>query len=329
MTPVRRNSEGIALILVLWCMAILIGLSLTLSYMSRSESKASLNSKEYVRASFIAEGGINQAIVELLYRRKRPDDADKWKFDGVFRSVEIAGETCLIRLTPETAKVDLNAANEVILKGLVNALGIDADVQDIIVDSIQDWKDSDDLHRLHGAESDYYMSLKHPYKSKNAPFDAVDELLMVRGVTPDIFYGSEGKKGLRDLVTVYNKGGKININAAQKEVLMALPNVTEDVANMIIERRKSLEFKQPNELQDLLRDVFAAIQGYVDLSEPNVFTVDSIGKIQGYASQVGIRAIVELTATEASYLYYKAPEKFTLQDQEGESTDKPGSTASK
>ncbi|MBF0537048.1 MAG: general secretion pathway protein GspK [Nitrospirae bacterium] len=312
--------------MVLWVMAILIGLALTLSYISRSESKVSLRSKEYVVAEFLADGGINRAIVELWYRRQaiKPEDETRWNIDGSFRSAEVANGTALVRVIPESAKVDLNKPNPLILKGLVNALGVDTDVQDIIVDSIQDWIDPNDLGaRLNGAKSDYYMSLKHPYKCKNAPFDTIDELLMVRGVTPEIFYGTKDKKGIRDFVTVYNKTGKINVKATPKEILMALPNVTEDIANTIIERRKLTTFSMAD-LQAILPDIYIAIQNYINVPNDNddvIFTIDSIAKIPGNESYVGIKAIVELeiSTNDCQFIYYKMPEIFTLQEKNDKS----------
>ncbi|MBV6341457.1 general secretion pathway protein GspK [Candidatus Magnetobacterium casense] len=327
MTTVRYNTDGIALMMVLWVMAILIGLSLTLAYISRSESRVSSSSRQYVAAGFLAEGGINRAIIELYYRRTKPqDDETRWKIDGSFRSVEVVDGSALVRVMPETGKVDLNLSNDIILKGLVNALGIDADTQDIIVDSIRDWMDSDDLHRLHGAESDYYMSLKRPYKAKNAPFDTVDELLMIRGVTSEIFYGTSDKKGLRDFVTVYNRidNSKININAAPKEVLMALPNVTEEVASAIVEQRKAALFKNTAELQALLPETYEAIKNYINVPNENTeifFSIDAIGKSHDNASSVGIKAIVEISANDFKFVSYKMPETFKFQEQEDKSME--------
>ena len=65
----------------------------------------------------------------------------------------------------------------------MDLLGIDPSDGDVIVDSILDWKEPGDLHRLNGAKSDYYESLSPPYSAKNAPLDRVEELLLIRGVT--------------------------------------------------------------------------------------------------------------------------------------------------
>ena len=55
--------------------------------------------------------------------------------------------------------------------------------RDVIVDSIQDWRDPNEEHRLNGAESDYYLGLPVPYRSKNADFDSCRRVLQVKGVT--------------------------------------------------------------------------------------------------------------------------------------------------
>ena len=98
----------------------------------------------------------------------------------------------------ESGKVNLNRASEPLLKMMLNNFEIEDADKNIIVDSIMDWRDKDNLHRLNGAEDDYYLSLPQPYKCKNGDFTSIDELLLVRGVTPEIFYG-----GLKDMVSVY------------------------------------------------------------------------------------------------------------------------------
>ena len=58
--------------------------------------------------------------------------------------------------------------------------GIEYQARSPEADAIIDWRDSDDLHRLHGAEDEYYMKLPEPYHAKNGPFDSVDELLQAQ-----------------------------------------------------------------------------------------------------------------------------------------------------
>ena len=68
-----------------------------------------------------------------------------------------------------------------------------------ISDSLLDWKDANEEHRLNGAESeDTYLKLPVPYRSKNGNLESVSELVQVKGVTPALLEGVEGRRGLAD-----------------------------------------------------------------------------------------------------------------------------------
>jgi type II secretory pathway component PulK len=89
------------------------------------------------------------------------------------------------------------------------------------VDAIEDWRDANDAHRANGAESDdTYLKLPIPYRARNGNFQDAAELLQVKGVTPEMYYGTPEKPGLGDIVTVRGTG-RININTASRPVLEA------------------------------------------------------------------------------------------------------------
>ncbi len=68
-----------------------------------------------------------------------------------------------------------------------------------IADAILDWLDDDDSPREFGAEAEYYSSLAPPYGPKNGPLETVEELLLVRGVTPQLLFGSDvNRNGMID-----------------------------------------------------------------------------------------------------------------------------------
>ena len=126
------------------------------------------------------------------------------------------------RVTDEEARLNLNAATPDRVDRLLQALGIDKIERDIINDSLQDWRDANEEHRLNGAESeDFYLKLPLPYRSKNANLDSITELLKVRGVTPAIYHGTADKPGLAAFVTAKSPG-QVNLNTASCVVLKAL-----------------------------------------------------------------------------------------------------------
>jgi general secretion pathway protein K len=124
----------------------------------------------------------------------------------------------------------------------MHVLEIDPLDGDVIVDSVIDWIDEDDLHQLNGAESDYYESLSPPYKAKNGPVDRVEELLLVRGVTKEIFDGtpttedSPARPGFKDLLTT-TSSGSVNVNTASQTVLQALLGLDDVQVAVVLSRR--------------------------------------------------------------------------------------------
>jgi general secretion pathway protein K len=121
-----------------------------------------------------------------------------------------------------------------------------------IVDSLVDWLDTDDMELEFGAESSYYQLLSPGYACQNGPMNFIDDLLLVKGITRALFYGVEGKKALKDYVTVYGDDGKINLNTAAPEVIQALnPQITRELAASLD------EFRRQKENQDLLSEAAA------------------------------------------------------------------------
>lgn len=98
-------------------------------------------------------------------------------------------------ITDESAKLNLNTATETQLLILVRAaVAGDEEIDPKrIVDAILDWRDTDQLPRGEdgGTEGPYYLTLPRPYRVKNGPFDTVEELLLVKGVTGQILYGED------------------------------------------------------------------------------------------------------------------------------------------
>lgn len=98
---------------------------------------------------------------------------------------------------------------------------------DTIVDSILDWVDYADSDEEHpdGAETDYYSGLENPYVCKNGPMDSIEELLLIKGITPKVYFGDAEKEQLplSEYLTVQGDWqGRVNINTARPEVIAAI-----------------------------------------------------------------------------------------------------------
>ena len=165
-----------------------------------------------------------------------------------------------IKITDLERKININnKAGEPLLQQALTSMGLDASEAPAVVDGILDWIDRDDATMVNGAESDYYQSLDPPYFAKNGAIDDLSELLLIRGVTQDIYWGPASPNhtaasfqkvdrhgrviqpptymaGLVDMFTPVSSG-MVNINTASATVLQAIPGIDQNIAEQIIKQR--------------------------------------------------------------------------------------------
>jgi type II secretory pathway component PulK len=248
--PARLQSEsGMALLIVL------LGLSLVLLVVSefvqtiRLEAATTTNFRRGFVATHLAEAGYHRALVEILAEAQNEELDSQGRL--VFRRADspaterveapprldlaLGAEHFSCRISDESARINLNRASPDLLRRLLDTVGVERETRDVIVDSILDWISPNESHRLNGAKSDYYLALPVPYRSKNAEFDSVDELLQVRGVTREILYGRGTTPGLADLLTVAGTGA-INVNTVEAPVLRALGFAEAEIDLLVAKR---------------------------------------------------------------------------------------------
>lgn len=310
--------EGIALMLTLWIMVLLIAMVTEFTHATRTEIRTTKNFKEEIECYYLAEAGINIAITEILqdatfhtldedeeivFGRKffeetlqdtenqavknigTPDNAEMKVpilVSSRFRKdIKLGNGSFSYSITDDNGKLNLNIIpRETIVKILeLSGLG-EGSLRDTIADSILDWRDADDLHHFNGAEDDYYATLSPPYESKDDFFESVEELLWVKGVSEEIFYGTENVKknkttsedflGIRDILTVQNSEF-INLNTADERVLEILfpPDKVEAILTARLEK------------------------GRYDNSKSSHFIVESTGTLNNSATRRTIKATFE------------------------------------
>ncbi|OPY03785.1 MAG: General secretion pathway protein K [Syntrophorhabdus sp. PtaB.Bin184] len=311
-----RSRKGIALLMVLWVITMLTVLVISFSFLTRTQARSTIFFKEGTQKKFLAEAGIERAVMEIYHRQTFRNQTvivegnEVMRIDGRQYDGRIGQGRYDLRLLSESGKIDVNKMTDlagITLKNLLVNTGTPDDQAAVIVDSILDWTDKDDLRRLNGAEDEYYLALPVPYRAKNRPFDAIEELLLVRGMTADILFGTGERKGIVHYLTIYGTSSKVNINAAPKEVLMALPGLNEDTVKRILNQREAAEFRSVQEIQAITGLNFPVLAQYIDMSETDIYTIESVG-FQGDSKEgYGIRAIVSVPGTVPRFLYYKTP----------------------
>ena len=227
------RQRGFALIAVLLVLAMVGVLGAEFAYSMRLEATSVRAYKDTLTAAHLAEAAVEQAIREIagdgaqavlaedglltFYNRAR---LELKRLPRV--NVPLGAGHFAYRITDEEARLNLNTSPPDRVDRLLQALGIEKSDRDVINDSLQDWRDPNEEHRLNGAESeDYYLKLPLPYRSKNANLDSITELLQIKGVTPAIYHGAAGKPGLAAYVTVQSPG-QVNLNTVSCVVLRAL-----------------------------------------------------------------------------------------------------------
>lgn len=326
-----------ALVIVLWVLTLLSVIALEFCFSMRTELNVTQNFKEETQVYFYAQGGIHRAIAELVYKndpalqaqrkqieeQKRllpavegeqgtPTLPEEWRTDGRSYSVPFRFGEAEVRVRSEAGRVNLNRASDLLLRKVIKYFVELGEKRDILVDSIQDWRDKDDLHRLNGAENDYYQSLPEPYNCKNGDFDTLEELLLVRGVTPELFYGKktrgqEGEQetppfGLKDVFTVFSSIDKVDVNMASAEVLMVLLGISSDMAKRVIEVREKKEFASLAELVQRVPEITPYVQdikGFL-LFKTNMpyYTITAWGKTKEGESRRGLECVVKIDQRE-------------------------------
>lgn len=307
-----RDERGIALLMVIWIFMVLSVLSAEFSRAMRDDAIATQNLAEEVQARGVAVAGLNRAIYRLLHARQNqtedddPDaiDADApppWLPDGRWHDEPYWGGTYGVRMIDEGGRISLNRADEALLRKVFETLGMKADEQEEIVDAIIDWRDSDDLHRIHGAEDEYYMKLPEPYHAKNGPFDSVDELLQVRGITRELFLGmrERGRGGddapaipLREVFSVFNRSANINVRTAPVAVLRVVLGGDEDAVDEIVTARD----EDPSSVLGLIRAKVAdqtLARRLVDRA-PSRIAIEARATMQNGRVQARVGAVVEI-----------------------------------
>jgi len=289
-----QNHRGIALITVILIISIIVAVAIELNRSARAAIYDAANISDGIKLTYIAKSGFYGAAALLTNNDNNYDTLrDNWAksdilsaqsttlfTDGSFMTIveDEAGKIPLNKL------VNGNEYNQVIKEMLIRLLclpefGLDERKANEIVDSIKDWIDADSSASGYGAETSYYSSLDPPYEAKNAQLDCIEELLMVKGITSEIFYGTKDKPGLAGFVTA-DSDGAININTAPKMVLRALsPDITIELADKMDEYRR----KDGNDLSStawFLIVTGVTIKPELITVKSNYFKIISVGSMK-------------------------------------------------
>lgn len=221
-----KNSNGYILLIVLIISAFLVAFTSDFFFQTSIYISSLKRTRANLECEYIGISGfeIAKTIIEVdrmgmssgfmpnLNNNKNIDSyKDIWALD--FPEFPILDGTVKILIEDENSKININAlisefAPSTKYYGIIQRFFVNMGLPMDLADAIIDWVDPDDSRFPYGAESSgYYQMLSPPYKAKNAAADSIDELLLVRGITPEIFYGlGGGNYGLEKNLVEHNRG---------------------------------------------------------------------------------------------------------------------------
>jgi len=222
------RQQGIVLVIVLWVVTLLGVMAASFAYSLRTETVLAATGVERAQGRALAEAGVNYVMVQLL----NPNPEQPWPVDGSVQELKLGSRVLQVSVTDAAGMIDLNTASRELLGGLLSAAGVEEEQRDRLLDAIEDWRDPDDLRLLNGAEDDAYQAAGRKAGPKNAPFDSVEELQQVLGVTPAL-YGRIAKA-----LTVYSGQAGIDPAVASAPVLAGIPGIDPAVVEQYLTLRR-------------------------------------------------------------------------------------------
>jgi general secretion pathway protein K len=249
-----KDKRGVVLILVLSMVALFSAMIVNFSSDEALDIELAYNFRDSIQAQYITMAGVEAAKVILSQDDASYDSLDEqWAEFPVFAataSTYLEGGQLTGTITDECSKFDLNSLavkdsysdlRKQQFKNLFTVLNIDITSEELddLTSSIIDWLDIDSEVTMGGAEEEYYQSLEPPYHCKNGPMDSIEEIMLVKGMKKEYFFGTENYEGIRNFITVCplntSPSGKININTASETVLKSISDrFNEDVVNNIV-----------------------------------------------------------------------------------------------
>lgn len=175
------SDRGFALLIVLWWTVLLALLGTQLATSGRLDAQRAGNLRSAAMARAAADGVLEETVFHLV-------DASPagWSADGDVRDLPVVGGRAHVKVESEAAKVGLNQASAGLLAALLTRLGTNAPRSAALADAILDWRTATARPRKLGAKAPEYRAAGRDYAPPNSDFETLDELRLVRGMTPDL-----------------------------------------------------------------------------------------------------------------------------------------------
>ena len=229
--------------MVLWISAALAAVAFSLANTVRGETDRTSTQLDEVRGYYLAAGAVDRAAVELLWSVSSQGER-KIKQGSAWVDYSFPTGVAHVEFIPETAKLNINSVPPDRLVRLLTALGVESGPAIELARAI--------VIRRGGAPPGLSPSSGPSFPAPGASLQEVEELLSVKGITPELFYGTyvptQGdpgpgeqrlirRSGLVECLSVFGSENQVDANTADPAVLAALGLTPDGIQLLLRERR--------------------------------------------------------------------------------------------
>ncbi len=281
-TAIPGSRRGNILLTVLWIIVALVIITLGLIQSSRMDIERTRLLKEKTKAYWLARAGIEKTKFDFAATRNRAEEEFKPKTKYAY---EFDEGYCICYIESESAKMPVNSQNRDLWNQALSLFTEDEMEREAIIDAILDWTDEDDERNPMGVEGEYYSTLTPSYEPRNGPFLSVEEIMLVKGVSEEMYHGgfSEGARGpgLKDILGMSPPNiTHFDINSCSREILVAFLEVSDEEAQEIIDAREEKAFENVQEAGSLISlEATDKLSKFFTIKSGNHFTIKSTGFI--------------------------------------------------
>lgn len=301
-----RTQRGGALLTVLWLSAALTAIAFSVATTVRGETERTSTTVDQTRAYYLATGAVDRAILWMQWGRNmspNPDGTAQFWTPGVTRlRMPFPSGYAEVEIIPESSKLNINAANPVELQRLFLSMGLGPAKAQELTAGIIDWRQPSPGPT---AFDQYYAAQVPSFRGRHASFEQIEELLLVRGVTPDLFYGTWVRNpagqlvratGLKDCLALYGSNNLFDINMTSPPVLLSL-GIPPDVVAQIVARRAVRPFLRQEELAQIVGAAGPG-GGKLRLGGGSVFTLRATSTLPGNEVRRSVAAVIKFNWDE-------------------------------
>lgn len=281
--PLQLQRGG-ALLAVLWLSVGLAAIAFSVAAMVRGEVGRASNAVEGLKARYLAAGALDRALNYMLYGpgQDMPNGMVQYWRPGIpLLLMRFPEGDAAVEMIPESSRLNVNIADPGDLNRLLLAMGLPPMMAQTITAAIIDWRGAAGT----STEFDrFYLAMTPSFRAPHASIEQIEDLLSVRGITPELFYGSyqrmpDGalapRAGLKDCLSVYSSGGAIDLNTAEPETMLAV-GAPPSAVQMVVTMRRMAPIREPQ--LAMLASAFGPSFGRFRLGGDAIYTLRSTAR---------------------------------------------------